>query len=111
MTKTPPSHLRFSTAASKPPAALSPLARPASPSKASAGTRPDHEPKWRTPEAAAYVGCSPRTLEKYRQIGAGPLYLKIGRTVLYRRSQLDAWLEECERRSTSDPGLRAEARQ
>ena len=66
--------------------------------------KPSHEPKWITPEAANYAGCSPRTLEKLRQTGGGPVYLKIGRSVLYRKSDLDAWLKRCTRTSTSDFG-------
>lgn len=60
--------------------------------------------KFHTAAAARYVGCSPRTLEKYRQTGGGPVYLKIGRSVLYRQVDLDRWLESCLRTSTSDPG-------
>jgi excisionase family DNA binding protein len=67
-------------------------------------SNPNHEPKWITPEAAKYAGCSHRTLEKLRQTGGGPVYLKIGRSVLYRQSDLDAWLEQCRRTSTSDLG-------
>ena len=57
-----------------------------------------------TAEAAAYVGLSPRTLERYRVTGEGPTYLKVGRRVLYRRTDLDKWLDMKVRRSTSDPG-------
>ena len=57
-----------------------------------------------TAEAAAYVGLSPRTFERYRVTGEGPPYLKVGRLVFYRRTDLDAWLENKIRRSTSDPG-------
>ena len=61
-----------------------------------------------TKEAARYLRVSPRTLERYRVTGQGPRYLKIGRLVFYRKSDLDAWLAERERRSTSDPGPRTE---
>lgn len=57
-----------------------------------------------TPEAAAYVRRSPRTLERYRVTGEGPIFLKIGRPILYRRADLDEWLDDKVRRSTSDPG-------
>lgn len=60
--------------------------------------------KMRTPEAAAYAGCSPRTMEKLRQTGGGAIFLKIGRAVLYEKSALDRWLKQCQRKSTSDPG-------
>ena len=57
-----------------------------------------------TEKAAIYVGLSPRTLERYRVTGQGPTYLKNGRRVLYRQADLDQWLENNRRRSTSDPG-------
>ena len=57
-----------------------------------------------TEEAALYVRLSPRTLERYRVTGEGPTYLKNGRRVLYRQADLDQWLENNRRRSTSDPG-------
>jgi len=57
-----------------------------------------------TQEAAGYVRLSPRTLERYRVTGEGPKYLKLGRRVLYQRSELDIWLEKKVRRSTSDSG-------
>ena len=61
-----------------------------------------HDGTLRTPAAAAYVGCSPRTMEKLRQTGGGPVYLKIGRAVIYRKSDLDRWIAQCQRSSTSD---------
>ena len=57
-----------------------------------------------TKEAARYLRLSHRTLERYRVTGEGPRYLKVGRRVFYRRTDLDAWLDGRVRRSTSDPG-------
>jgi predicted DNA-binding transcriptional regulator AlpA len=56
----------------------------------------------RTPEAAAYCGSSASTFEKLRLNGGGPIYSKIGRRVVYRIEDLDAWLAANRRRSTSD---------
>lgn len=61
-----------------------------------------------TTDAARWVGCSPRTMEKFRQTGGGPVFLKIGRSVLYARSDLEAWLHSCRRVSTADQGGGAE---
>ncbi len=58
----------------------------------------------RTVEAAAYCGSSASTFEKLRLKGGGPVYSKIGRRVVYRVEDLDAWLAENRRRSTSDTG-------
>ena len=57
-----------------------------------------------TEETALYVRLSPRTLERYRVTGQGPTYLKNGRRAFYRQADLDQWLENNRRRSTSDPG-------
>ena len=55
----------------------------------------------RTPQAAQYLDVSESFLEKKRVFGDGPPYSKIGRSVLYRRAALDAWLTEQECSSTS----------
>jgi hypothetical protein len=57
-----------------------------------------------TQEAAAYCRLSPRTLEKWRLLGGGPPFLKLGRRVLYDLRDLDHWLAECRRSSTSANG-------
>lgn len=55
----------------------------------------------RTPEASDYTGLSVSTLTKYRVHGGGPKYYKIGRAVIYDTADLDTWLAECRRASTS----------
>ena len=55
-----------------------------------------------TPEAAAILGLSPRTLERYRVTGEGPRFLKLGRCVRYKRVDLDKWADRRRKRSTSD---------
>jgi excisionase family DNA binding protein len=55
-------------------------------------------------EAANYLGLSTSWLAKLRLTGDGPPFLKLGRQVRYRRADLDAWLNQRLRRSTSDPG-------
>ena len=55
----------------------------------------------RTAEAAEYCGSSASTFEKLRLTGGGPVYSKLGRRVVYRVEDLDAWLEANRRRSTS----------
>jgi len=56
----------------------------------------------RTAQAAAYCGSSASTFEKLRLTGGGPVYSKIGRRVVYRVEDLDSWLTQNRRRSTSD---------
>jgi hypothetical protein len=68
----------------------------------------DPEQKYETPAAARYLGgIAPRTLEAWRVNGGGPRFIKVGRRVVYRRRDLDAWLTARERSSTSDPGVAA----
>ncbi|WP_419880262.1 helix-turn-helix transcriptional regulator [Parapontixanthobacter aurantiacus] len=61
----------------------------------------------RTRQAALYLDISESLLEKLRVVGGGPPYAKIGRSVVYRRHALDAWLLESELTSTSDRQLAA----
>ncbi|HEY9080483.1 helix-turn-helix domain-containing protein [Magnetovibrio sp.] len=59
--------------------------------------------KMRPTETAAYVKCSTSTLAKMRMRGDGPPYVKAGkRIVLYDREEVDAWLAERKRYSTSE---------
>jgi len=59
----------------------------------------------RTPEAATHLGLSPRTLEKHRCFGTGPIYRRLGGRIVYSIDDLDAWAACGTRRSTSDPGI------
>ncbi|MBJ7579370.1 helix-turn-helix domain-containing protein [Devosia sp. MC532] len=52
--------------------------------------------------AANLLALSPSTLAKLRIYGGGPRYLKLGRRVAYAREDLDAWLDQNRRASTSD---------
>jgi hypothetical protein len=60
-------------------------------------------------QAGIYIGgaerpVSPRTMQRWRLEGSGPEFIRLrgGRLVRYRRSALDAFLLEGQRRSTSD---------
>ena len=44
-----------------------------------------------------------RTLERWRQQGTGPAFIRVGRSPRYRRSDIDAWLER-QRRSQERVG-------
>lgn len=52
--------------------------------------------------AAAYLGLSRKTLEKWRNQGKGPPYKKFGRNVMYSLYELDGWAEAQTRHSTSE---------
>ncbi len=53
-------------------------------------------------DAATYLGLAVQTLAKLRWSGDSPPYCKVGRRVLYDREEMDAWISERKRRSTSD---------
>jgi excisionase family DNA binding protein len=47
-----------------------------------------------TAQAAEYCNIKVKTLERHRQNGTGPPYIKVGpRIIRYRREDLDAWME------------------
>lgn len=58
-------------------------------------------------DASAYIGISQSTLNKLRVFGGGPVFLKLGRRVVYDPADIDAWMVERRRRSTSDSGRAA----
>ena len=45
-------------------------------------------------EAADYINNSPATLPIWRHKGIGPSYVKVGRSVRYKKSALDSYLEK-----------------
>lgn len=55
-----------------------------------------------TREAAAWLGLTSNTLEKWRVQGGGPVYRKHGRYVRYHVEDLIAWSEAHKHRSTAD---------
>lgn len=46
-----------------------------------------------TKATASYIDKPERTLTQWRYLGEGPPYIKVGGSVRYRRSDVDAWLE------------------
>lgn len=50
--------------------------------------------------AALLGGLSPRTLERWRAAGIGPRYIRCGRRVFYRPSDLGDFIERHARTST-----------
>lgn len=57
-----------------------------------------------TDEAAAYLRLHPFTLRNWRTRGGGPRAVKVGRSVRYRLSDIEAWLEEHAEDRTPVPG-------
>lgn len=62
----------------------------------------DQSRRMAVPEAAAYTGISISTLNKLRVFGGGPVFLKLGRRVLYDQADLDNWMTDRRRHNTCD---------
>ncbi len=54
-----------------------------------------------TAEAARFLDLSPRTLERWRGTGNGPMYRKLGRAVRYAVADLEGFAAANARSSTS----------
>jgi hypothetical protein len=64
--------------------------------------------RYRTPEAAKYIGIAPSTLEKMRGTGDGPEFERVGkRAVVYSEEALEAYLAKRRARSTSEADVGA----
>jgi hypothetical protein len=58
-----------------------------------------------TAQAAALLSVKPQTLRVWRWNGTGPKYIRYGKSqgrVMYRREDLEAWLDGCTHASTSE---------
>jgi len=55
-----------------------------------------------TDKAAEYLGLRDTTLEAWRCRGGGPVFLKLGKAVRYRKEDLDKFLDARARTSTSE---------
>ncbi|MFE1592113.1 helix-turn-helix transcriptional regulator [Nocardia sp. NPDC058705] len=58
--------------------------------------RPLAEPK----AIADFLGTTPQQLAQYRYLGKGPRYIKVGKRVRYRWSDVEAWLTDNTRTTT-----------
>jgi predicted DNA-binding transcriptional regulator AlpA len=58
-------------------------------------------------EIQEIYGIDHRRLQNMRYRGIGPPFVKIGRSVFYRESDFEAFLENHKRNSTSDAGVDA----
>ena len=54
----------------------------------------------KTPQAAGYLGFQTSTLETWRWSGKGPRFCRLGKSVRYRQSDLDEFLESHSSTST-----------
>jgi excisionase family DNA binding protein len=59
-----------------------------------------------TKQVAELLMAKANTVEIWRCRGEGPPFIKVGRSVRYRRSDVDAWLDKQTRQSTSEQASR-----
>lgn len=52
------------------------------------------EPLEKPPQVAEYLGVPVKTLYAWSSRGAGPRVIRVGKHLRYRRSDVDAWLEQ-----------------
>jgi excisionase family DNA binding protein len=53
-------------------------------------------------ETAELLRLSERTLERWRVVGGGPVFVKLGKRVLYRQADLEKWIASHLCNSTSE---------
>lgn len=58
-------------------------------------------------EAARWAKVSESYLNKARLTGDGPRFVRLGRSIRYRQSDLEAWVQASAADSTSEYGVRA----
>ena len=68
---------------------------------------PPHDPLLKEAETAKFLNLKVATLRRWRWSGDGPIFVKLGGAVRYRRSHLEAYIQTQLRQSTSDTGQAA----
>ena len=56
-------------------------------------------------ESASFLRLAPRTLARHRADGTGPVFIRLGRRILYHPDDLRAWAQQHRYRSTSEPTI------
>lgn len=62
---------------------------------------PPEQSNYSTVEAAAWLRLDPQTLMRWRRLGTGPVYSKLGGRVVYSISALRGFMKRYERASTT----------
>jgi len=55
-----------------------------------------------TYEAARYLGMSPGSLSNWRSTGRGPTYIKLGSKVMYRKAEVERFIQDKQKGSDFD---------
>ena len=59
-------------------------------------------------ELSQRMSIAEQTLNNWRSLGKGPRFIRCGRLIRYAVADVESWLEDQRRRSTSDPGRAVE---
>jgi predicted DNA-binding transcriptional regulator AlpA len=62
----------------------------------------DDQRLYNSEELSDFLGSTPGTLAQWRFHGKGPRFVKIGRNVRYRASDVNAWLDAQTREQTGE---------
>lgn len=63
----------------------------------------DERKLYNSEDLSDFLGTTPGTLAQWRFHGKGPRFVKIGRNVRYRASDVLAWLDDQTRERTGEP--------
>lgn len=75
-------------------------------------TQNELQPLLTESEAAAFLNFTPRAMQAWRIRGGGPAYIRVSaRAIRYRQEDIDRWLDERRRTSTSDDGVVSHGRE
>jgi predicted DNA-binding transcriptional regulator AlpA len=61
----------------------------------------------RVPAAAEYCQIAKSTLDKLRVYGGGPIFIRVGKRIIYDRADLDTWL--LDRKVANTAGAKVQA--
>jgi excisionase family DNA binding protein len=78
-----------------------PAAESAMPDQTSSRDHITEPPLLTTTEAAQLLRAPVATLRYWRHLGTGPHSFRVGRRVVYRRDDLQAWIDACRHHGTS----------
>lgn len=77
----------------------------ASPTMADAAPAASPKTRLAQQELAERWGISPKTLERWRVLGIGPVFMKLQGRVVYRLEDIEAYESKCLRSSTSQANV------
>ena len=65
------------------------------------------DPLYDRPESADYIKSNTKTMDRWRETGFGPVFVKIGHRVFYQKSSLDDFINRQRRTHTGENAVQA----